>query len=295
LLRRFERGTATTFVAERGSGIEALFQLVKLPVAALGSACADESEIRAVVELAERFELDRSNAPVLVCLGFVGVDIQSGQWGPPAKALMRRFFSELVTDPRPVATFIVVPTASFSLALPRFPGSATSVVGGHSLFHRDLRGVSARQLIDAVMHSGDEVASSLPGVRPEVLISPETVREALLVLDEPERLARSPLVALRLVDVEAGAGAKAAEKAVALARVLRDVVVTLDGGARGRAQRAVLEAVFVTRSGKHEKLASDLGMPYGTFRRQVARGIARVSELLRLREQGAGRAATAQP
>jgi DNA-directed RNA polymerase specialized sigma24 family protein len=76
------------------------------------------------------------------------------------------------------------------------------------------------------------------------------------------------------------------QKGEALNAVLRDRIAALGGDARDEKERAAIHAVFLERSGKHEKIASDLGLPYGTFRRYLARGLDRLTSALMT--EGAG-------
>lgn len=299
ILRRIDRGFVATHVALGPSGIEGICQFATLTAASraqLGD-LREDGEIAASLELLRQRTVLEANEYVIACLAWVARDVWGGAWGSASQALFRPLFPHLVTAPRPAASIFVLPYANFPLKTRDLPGSDAPVtVGDHSLVYRDLRGMTVRGVLSAIVHADDERVPRMPSVaRREVPISTETIREALMFVDQPERLVGGALLALRLVDDEAGPGASPSERAAALARVLRSMVGAVgSGGQRESRQREVLNAVFFEKSGKHEKIASELGMPYSTFRRQLARGIERVTEMVRLREQSARRAADEQ-
>lgn len=298
ILRRVDRGFVVTCVAEGPGGIEAICQYVTLTVAARAtlSEMRDDGELGAALEVLRQRTLLAPDEYVIACLAWVARDVREGAWGPPSQALFRTLFSVILTAPRPAATIFVLPDSEFPLGTRELPSGDVPVsVGAYSVLYRDLRGLTARNVLSAISQADDECVPRITAVtRPEAQISTEAIREALLLVDQPERLVGGALTSLRLVEEEAGPGAAPSERAVALARVLRSTVVALGGGQRESRQREVLEAVFFGKGGKHEKIAAELGMPYSTFRRHLARGIDRLAEMIRAREQSARRAVDEQ-
>jgi hypothetical protein len=287
-----------TLVAEGRDGVEGICQYATLTSASreqLGE-MHDDGELGAALELLRHRTVLEADEHVVACLAWVARDVARGRWERPSRALFRSLFPLLLAAPRPAATVFVLPNPDFPLGTRDLPGSDEPViVAGYPVVYRDLRGLTARAVLSAIVQADDDRLPWITAVpRPDAQISTEAIREALMLAGQPERLVGSALASLRVVEEEAGAGAQASEKAAALARVLRGAVAALGGGQRESKQRNVLEAVFFEKSGKHEKIAAELGIPYSTFRRHLARGIERVTEMIRVREQSARRAVDEQ-
>jgi transcriptional regulator with AAA-type ATPase domain len=107
---------------------------------------------------------------------------------------------------------------------------------------------------------------------PVVSISVEDVRFALANIDQLDVLATSPLAALEIC--------RGDSPAVQLQAILSESVESLDEVISTRRAYRILHAAFVERRGKHEQIARELGIPYGTFRRQMMRGIEQVRQSL---------------
>jgi hypothetical protein len=110
--------------------------------------------------------------------------------------------------------------------------------------------------------------ASLPPQAPTL----EAVRFALGHLDDLEALATSPLLALEACRVS--------DPVAELRRLLHDALDNLQLTVTDRKLHQVLEAVYVRKQGKHELIAAELGLSYGTFRRNLGRALERVRELL---------------
>jgi hypothetical protein len=110
--------------------------------------------------------------------------------------------------------------------------------------------------------------ASLPPQAPTL----EAVRFALGHLDDLEALATSPLLALEACRVSV--------PVAELRRLLHDALDNLQLTVTDRKLHQVLEAVYVRKQGKHELIAAELGLSYGTFRRNLGRALERVRELL---------------
>ena len=144
----------------------------------------------------------------------------------------------------------------------------------------DLRYLGPSTFLRSLVELSHDGTSTLEASPPDP-ITPGAVREALGALGEIDRLAASALITLPAVIAEAGADATPQARARALATILHEALASIDAGSRDTKRHDVLHAVFVERSGKHEKIAADLGLPYGTFRRVLARGVERIAEILR--------------
>ncbi|MBX3232618.1 MAG: hypothetical protein KIT84_16705 [Labilithrix sp.] len=294
LLRRLDRGYAVTIVVEGADGIEGICQYVTITLAN----AARLGEIRDDTELASALELLRQRATlaadehVIAVLSWIGKDAAAGAWAATSQSLFRRFFPIVLARPHAVGAIFTLPSNELPIATMDLPFcDAPEMVGPHSQIYSDLRGISPRAVLTALLEASDVRGTvHLPTVPISTpLISTATVREALLLLERPERLVDSPLLSLSVVAAEASADAIPADKAVVLERLLRQIVTSLGSGYREKKEREVLEAVYFERAGKHEKIAAEMAMPYSTFRRCLARGLERVAELVRDREELARR------
>jgi hypothetical protein len=109
-------------------------------------------------------------------------------------------------------------------------------------------------------------------------------RDALRTLDDPLVLAKNPLIHCRAVAASARDSAEPTTRAEALARMLSQAIVDLQGSPRGERWQRVLFAAYVEPKGKHEGLAPQLGMSYSTFRRLLAAGTEHIVASLWARE-----------
>ncbi|MBX3261287.1 MAG: hypothetical protein KF782_16500 [Labilithrix sp.] len=298
VLGRLDCDAAVTCVAEGPSGIEGICQYVtlssttpKLPEA------RDDAELGAALDLLRRRTTLAADEYALVVLLWAASDVARGRWEGPSQSLLRYMFPMLVSRPQAAVAIAVLPRDPLPLPAPDVWSAEPAVtVGPHTLLYRDLRGLTARRILTGLLGSSEARAPVMFPVplHLEAQISSETVREALTLLERPERLVGSQLLTLRSVEVGAGANATTTDKVVALERLLRQTITSLGSGRRESKQREALEAVFFERAGKHEKIAADLGMPYSTFRRCLSRGLEGVAELLRMREQALRRAPSEQ-
>ena len=108
----------------------------------------------------------------------------------------------------------------------------------------------------------------------------DAVRQALRDYTRPERLASSPLMRSRLVTDVAGADPQPA----ALQALLREAAATLTGSPRDlKLHRAVWHA-YLEPAPTHEQAAELLGLPFNTYRYQLARAVERITAWLWRRE-----------
>lgn len=290
-LRRFDAGHATTMLIETPGGIGGLLQYVTATASMLEqvSTVSSDDELAVALEVIKRHPLPSSDEHLVLVLGWITPEVARGRWERSSRALFRHVLHVLLSVPQPVATIFVHPEVPVPLPTGAFPGAVPITVGGRSVLYRDVRGLTPRRMLAALATATIDRTPFVEGMPSTGLqLTSETVRAALMDLGNPDRLVRTPLLSLRVVSAEAGPGATPGDRAEALVRVLHKTITSLDGGPREQKQRRALEAVFLERSGKHETIAADLGLPYSTFRRYLARGIDRVADTLR-RLEGSGR------
>ena len=108
----------------------------------------------------------------------------------------------------------------------------------------------------------------------------DAVRQALRDFGRPDALARNPLARTRLVTQAAGAG----HPGESLQRLLREAVTSLTASPRDVKFHRALWHTYIEPAPTQEQVAELLGLPFNTYRYQLARGIERVSAWLRQRE-----------
>lgn len=287
VLRRFDRGHAITTLLEGPDRIDGILQYVTPTASALEhlARVSHDHELTVALEALRRHPLPGSDEHVIAVLGWMTPEVSRGRWDRVSRALFRHVLHVLLSVPAPVATVFVHPAIPVPLPTGALPGAAPMQIDGRSVLYRDVRGLTARRMLGVLASATTDRTPFVEGLASaETRITVDLVRNALADLAHPDRLVRTPLLALRVVANEAGPGASPGDRAEALVRVLRRTIASLQGGPREQKQRRALEAVFVERSGKHETIAADLGLPYSTFRRYLARGLERVTDALRLHE-----------
>jgi hypothetical protein len=95
------------------------------------------------------------------------------------------------------------------------------------------------------------------------------VRTALRAMREPLMLANNPLVQCQAVIRRSGFAAPLELRAASIRAILEEEFSALRGSTRGDLWHRVLSAAYAQSAGKHEQIASDLGMSYTTFRRHL--------------------------
>ncbi|HYI14148.1 MAG TPA: hypothetical protein VEX37_02080 [Thermomicrobiales bacterium] len=108
----------------------------------------------------------------------------------------------------------------------------------------------------------------------------EAVRQALRDFGHPDALARNPLAATRLV----ANLAQDESPGEALQRLLREAVASLTASPRDLKFHRALWHTYIEPASTQERVAELLGLPFNTYRYQLARGIERVSDWLRQHE-----------
>ncbi len=113
------------------------------------------------------------------------------------------------------------------------------------------------------------------------------LREALKFLDRPEALLNNPLLHSRVVEESIrGVEATAKVRAFVLLSLIRETASGLQGHPkRARGYRALLHT-YLSPVATQEKAAELLDLPFSTYRRHLAEGIALLTETLWLQESG---------
>jgi hypothetical protein len=114
------------------------------------------------------------------------------------------------------------------------------------------------------------------------------LRAALRTMTRPESLVRNPLLRSRLVAEQVGASlaAPVRERANALSRLLLKTIQGLEGAGRyDRAYRALYHT-YLRPAPTQERAAEILDLPFSTYRRHLAEGIALVTDALWQQEIG---------
>jgi hypothetical protein len=198
------------------------------------------------------------------------------------------------SSPGPALSYLVLADPEFwapqMAYLDHHPAGAAAV-GGRSftLFAHDWRAVPVAEWFRIL---GDRELGAEPtdrGVRPDVpaprvvLSEPEfeaAVKDALRCWRRTAELARSPLCRSRLV-VEAGRDGTPAQ---VLADLLVEATDTLTEDPRDAKLHRAVAATFFRGAPSQEAAAERLGLPFSTYRRHVAAGVARVTGWLWDRE-----------
>jgi hypothetical protein len=175
----------------------------------------------------------------------------------------------------------------------RFPRTAEAdfVVGGHcyGTFGHDWRAdpvegwIATKTALDAEARPSGEAGRPPPPL--EVLSRPDfeaAVRQALRDYHRPA-LASNPLLRSRLLVEQSGG----APSAASLRTLIDRSVAELGGAPRAQKLRRALVCTYVEPAATQELAAERLGLPFNTYRYQLAAAIRQVVERLWQRELGA--------
>lgn len=266
ILGRLEEGVATYVIEGDARQDEAFLGLMQFAIVTQAEPVMQADRHRALVRsMVQRFAVG-GECRIAALLSFV---VPEPGWGPVAQALGRQYLKLLVGSRR-LAALVSVSDEDPSRFGLGFPGSELVEIDDVKLRVRDLRQIPVGELLLAFLQQTSEDEWDPPDVRSSLppAIPPEAVRLALASLDQPTVLRASALAWL----VADGDPKR-------LRGLLTDAIETLRTGEDMR-QHEILKAVYLDKRGKHELIASELAMPYSTFRRHLARGIERVRELL---------------
>jgi len=168
----------------------------------------------------------------------------------------------------------------------RFP--ADFEVGGKSygLYTHDWRVRPLQQWLAMLSspHAADAGQSAPPQKnRPIVLSRPDfalEVRAALRRFQSPSALHVSPLLWSRLVALRAGDNATASERVTALQEMVREACEEIKASPREAKSYRALFHTYLHGASTQEQVAEELDLPFSTYRRHLAAGIARLVEIL---------------
>src|SRR5439155_22755975 len=110
------------------------------------------------------------------------------------------------------------------------------------------------------------------------------VRAALHDLGRPDRLRSSDLVRSRLVAARVEPDAAPAARGQAVQALLKEAAAQLADSPRDRRAYRALHHTYLQPAGSQQRAAELLDLPMSTFRRHLAAGVERLTELLWERE-----------
>ncbi len=173
--------------------------------------------------------------------------------------------------------------------LTRVP-EADFTVGGrpYGVYAHDWRAVPPLDWLAllAARETADEPLSVAPppGTAPPRVLDFEeygrAVRAALADLGRPDRLGAGELARSRLVPADGSV----VERGLAVQELLEEAAAQLAGSARDRRGYRALHHTYLQPAGSQQRAAELLDLPMSTFRRHLAAGLTRITELLWERE-----------
>lgn len=134
--------------------------------------------------------------------------------------------------------------------------------------------------LETLAEYGAHAPTGRMGQAPHRLPRPDfdkAVRDALRAYAQPDALAVNPLANTSMV---ARAAAEGEDPAVALQRLLLQAAQTLHGRPRDEKFWRALDLTYFRPAGSQELAAERLGLPFGTYRYQLATGVDRVVDTL---------------
>jgi hypothetical protein len=267
ILSRTGEVECDTYVAVRQGEVVGAVQFAVVSSHA-GAPTMPDRRFAAVHSLLGRFgDGPRKIAAVLACLV---PEEDSVRWGEVTQAISRQVFALFITarDADAVATVY-----GSGHAIRGQAGTELLLVDGFRISLRDMRSTTPQAIVATLLASTEESVSRMIEVSSaDVPITVDAIRFALAHLDQPEQLAASSLAALELC--------RRGNAAAQIRLLLEDALEHLRDSPSERRLYAILHAVYLEKRGKHEQIASELGLPYSTFRRHLGRALERLRELL---------------
>ena len=255
----------TSYLVSRGQTIVAVVH---------ASSRGTEGRRRTAAQLVlRRVTEDLANASII----HVVAREDQGDWTDVSQALARILFGLTLSSRRVHAIVLLAEGQRRARFLPW--GDAVTSEGFHVSIH-DTRKLTPRFTVEELLASTPGSLSVLfaptsSSAPPFALVSTDDLRFALTNLERPELLATSSLASLEICAGDDPTGN--------LQTLLRQILQTMNDTVTDRRLAEILTAVYVEKIGKHEQIAIDFGIPYGTFRRHMTRGLERARELLTLR------------
>ncbi len=268
IIRRMESGSCTTFFVERAEEIVGVFQVATVSSSPSAGDTLDRRRM-AVQALLGRLATD---GPIegLAVLAFVLPDQYLRRWGEICQACARHLLRTFFASRELGAAVIVVDPARPPHTV---HGVSRTTIDGVSMLARGLAGVRPGAIIAELLAANEEMLSGMtPASLPPQAPTLEAIRFALGHLDDLEAFSTSELLTLD--------ACRGADPVSELRRLLLDALDSLQLTVNDRKLHQVIHAVYIVRPGKHEQIAAELGLSYGTFRRNLGRGLERVRELL---------------
>jgi hypothetical protein len=168
--------------------------------------------------------------------------------------------------------------------------AADFTVGGRSygVYAHDWRAVPPLAWLSllAARETADEplaVAATATAAPLRVLDAGEfarAVRAALHDIGRPDRLAGSALLRSRLLTAHLDPHAGPIERGQAVQKLVQDAAAQLAASPRDRRAYRALHHTYLQPAGSQQRAAELLDLPMSTFRRHLAAGIERLTELL---------------
>jgi hypothetical protein len=269
MMARVEAGNCSTYVLHQDDAIVAVLQFAVVTTNNVPSAHGGDRRRAAVKSVIGRFGEGTVHAATV--LAFVIPPAELLGWGPVSRAVARLLFELFITARSTSASVVVSVPLRPSRSL---PGAEIVMVDGLIVSMHDTRGATPQAVVSMLMNVTEEWLSPVfePPPLVPVAITTEAVRTALANLDQLDQLTESPLASLEL--------APGATPAHQLQNLLRETLSTLEDAPSDQRLFLILRAVYVEKVGKHEQIAADLGLTYGTFRRHLSRALERVREVL---------------
>lgn len=179
----------------------------------------------------------------------------------------------------------------------RLPGEVTLNGRRYGLFGHDWRAVPPlawMSLLAGRETAADPLAAAPPDA-PRVLDETEfaaAVRDALRDVSRPDRLRDCALGHTRLVAARAGADPDAGRRARSVQEAIRSAAQVLESSPRDRRGYRALHHTYLHPAPTQAAAAELLDLPMSTYRRHLAVGVARLTELLWQEELGLQEIAT---
>ncbi|HET7034055.1 MAG TPA: hypothetical protein VFI42_00085, partial [Thermomicrobiaceae bacterium] len=172
--------------------------------------------------------------------------------------------------------------------LARLPEAEVEIGGGgqrQAVFGHDWRVTPPTAWLDLLAARELDASPPAPPERaPAVVLLSQpdfaaAARDALRQLTRPEALRGNPLLRSRMVIERAGSAATPAEREAALRALLREATERLQAHPRQAKLYRALYHTYVSPAATQEQAAELMDLPFSTYRRHLAAGVAAVVDL----------------
>lgn len=135
-----------------------------------------------------------------------------------------------------------------------------------------------------------QVETEEPARRPVLVLSEEAfgdaVRKVLRNYTRTDRLAKNPLLDSRLVADNVSEDTDNDERIIVLMNLLNEAIEIIENNPKQAKLYRALDRTYLRPAASQEQAAEILDLPYSTFRRHLAAGVAEVTDLLWQKELG---------